>query len=391
MPPPTRLLQPFKVPIKLLMGPGPSNMREGVRAALNAPLLGHLHTEFTDIMDDVKSGLQYLFQTNNSLTFAVSGTGHAGMECALMNLLERDETLLVVQNGIWGLRVADLAKRLDLQVKVLNAEVGKAASLEEFSQAIDDFKPKVAFVCHGESSTGVMHPLDGFGDVCHKNGTLLLVDTVASIGGAPFHADKLGVDCVYAATQKVLNAPPGLSPISFSEMALNKIKQRKTRVPSFYFDALELGNYWGCFDEPRRYHHTGIISLVYALREALVGIAQEGLNECVARHQQNAKILYSALDEVGLKPFVEDPALRLPCLTTIAVPPNIQPKEVIDHLMAQKIEVSGGLGPTFGKVWRIGTFGINSDRDKILEVILALDEAIKSASGLADKKTAARI
>uniref|UniRef100_A0A914EHN8 Alanine--glyoxylate aminotransferase n=1 Tax=Acrobeloides nanus TaxID=290746 RepID=A0A914EHN8_9BILA len=327
MPPATRILQPLKVPSKLLMGPGPSNMRES-------------------IMDDVKAGLQYLFQTNNELTFAVSGSGHAGMECAVMNLLEPGETVLVVQTGIWGQRVADLVDRLGGRVQTLNVEAGKAATLEMFSKAVEDCKPALVFVCQGESSTGVAQPLEGFGDVCQKNGALLLVDAVASIGCVPLQMDALNIDCVYAATQKVLGAPPGLAMISFSERAV--------------------------------YHHTAPISLVYALREALSEIANEGLEQCLLRHRQCADFLYSKLEKIGLKPYVQEKSIRLPGLTTIELPPNVEFKLIIDKLMSQGIEISGGLGPTVGKVWRIGTFGVNADKEKILKTVHALDEALKT-------------
>uniref|UniRef100_A0AC34REB6 Alanine--glyoxylate aminotransferase n=1 Tax=Panagrolaimus sp. JU765 TaxID=591449 RepID=A0AC34REB6_9BILA len=339
IPPPEVLKNPPNIPEKLLFGPGPSNMASPIQASLNAPLLGHLHTEFIKIMDDCKVGIQYLFQTKNDLTFAVSGTGHAGMECAVMNLLERDETLLVVQNGIWGVRVAALGARLGLNVQKVVVPEGRAATLDQIKEAVEKTQPKVVFVCHGESSTGVVHEIRGISDICHKNGALLLVDTVASIGGAEFLADEWAVDCVYTATQKVLNAPPGLAPISFSQKAVEKIRARKTPVVSFYFDALELGNYWGCFGEPRRYHHTGIISLVYSLRAALAQIANEGLENVVSRHKTNAKYLYSKLHDSGFETFVEDEKLRLPCLTTVKVPSGVDWKIVADTLMAQKIEI----------------------------------------------------
>jgi len=231
----------------------------------------------------------------------------------------------------------------------------------------------VMFLCHGESSTGVMHPLEGFGELCHQNGSLFLVDTVASIGGAPFYADKLDVDCVYAASQKVLNVPPGLAPISFSDRALAKIRYRKTPVASWYFDALELGNYWGCFaGELRRYHHTGPISLVYALREGLSSVAKEGIDNIVQRHQQNAQYFYASLAELGLETFVENEKLRLPCLTTVKVPEGVDWKAVQGKLMARGYEIAGGLGSTAGKIWRIGTFGVNSNPEEIDDLMQAL-------------------
>uniref|UniRef100_A0A0K0FFM4 Alanine--glyoxylate aminotransferase n=1 Tax=Strongyloides venezuelensis TaxID=75913 RepID=A0A0K0FFM4_STRVS len=365
---PLQLLEPMNVPPRLLMGPGPSNMRDDIQESTCKSLLGHLHPEFTKIMDDVREGIKYLFQTNNKLTFAVSGTGHAGMECAMVNLLEKGSKFLVVQNGLWGSRAASLAKRMGIDVKVLEIENGKAAKIDEFSEAVKSYRPDVVFICHGESSTGVVHPLEGFSKVCHDNNALLLVDTVASIGGTPFNANELEVDCVYSATQKVLNAPPGLAPISFSDRAVEYIKNRKTPVASFYFDALELGNYWGCYGEQRRYHHTGMISMVYALRTALTDIVKEGIEESVTRHQENAKILYSKLNEIGLEPFVDDKSIRLPCLTTVKVPENVAWQEVIGCMMGKGIEIAGGLGATAGKIWRIGTFGQNSNPQTIEKV-----------------------
>lgn len=244
-------------------------------------------------------------------------------------------------------------------------------------EALEKFKPAVLFVCHGESSTGVLQPLDGLGEACARHGTLLLVDTVASIGGAEFRMDDWGVDCVYSATQKVLNAPPGLAPISFSEKAMQKIRNRKVRVPSFYFDVLELGNYWGCDDQPIRYHHTAPISSVYALRSALAVVANEGVDEGVQRHVQNARFLYEKLKEVGLECFVEHEKWRLPCLTTVKVPQGVDWKGVIEEMMKQGTEIAGGLGQTVGKLWRIGTFGANSDRQKIAAVVKLLAETIK--------------
>lgn len=376
IPPPQRLLRPLHVNEKKLFGPGPSNMPAIVVEGLNQPLLGHLHPEFLEIMDDVKSGIQYVFQTNNPLTFAVSGSGHAGMECAIMNLLDEGETILVVQNGVWGQRAADLSDRLGLNVRKLIVPEGEVISFEDFSEAVDNYRPQVAFLCHGESSTGVAHPLERFGDICNAYDCLFLVDVVASLGGAPFHADDLKVDCVYSASQKVLNCPPGLAPISFSEKALKKMLNKKKRVPSFYLDALELGNYWGCFDETRRYHHTAPISLVYALREGLSVVAQERIENLVGRHQKNAKLFYAALKELGLNLFVQNENHRLPTLTTIRIPDGVDWKAVQSKLMAQGYEIAGGLGPTAGKIWRIGTFGINSNPEDIEALKLALKSAL---------------
>ncbi|CAI4231702.1 unnamed protein product [Auanema sp. JU1783] len=377
--PPSCLLTEMQVPPRLLFGPGPSNMPNSVAQTQGLSLLGHLHPEFVKVMSDVRVGLQYVFQTKNAYTFAVSGTGHAGMECALLNLLERGEKLLVVQNGIWGERATSLGKRLGLDVQVVSCPPGEAVSVPQICEAIEKNKPKVVFVCHGESSTGVCHPLAGIKDACEKTGTLFLVDTVASLGGAPFSMDELGVDCVYSATQKVLNAPPGLAPISFSDKAIQMVKNRKEPVSSFYFDCLELGNYWGCDGEMKRYHHTAPISSVYALREALAIVAKQGINSLVKRHQTNSQFLYQKLQEKGLECFVEKENIRLPCLTTVKVPESVDWKLVISNLMAEGIEISGGLGPTFGKIFRIGTFGQNSEQQKIENVVNQMAIAIEKS------------
>ncbi|CAD5212051.1 unnamed protein product [Bursaphelenchus okinawaensis] len=375
--PPDQLLQPVNIPVKKLYGPGPSNVRKEVGEAQTQPMLGHLHTEFLKVMDDVREGVKYVFQTRNPLTFVVSGTGHAGMECALLNCLEAGERLLVIRNGLWGERAASLGKRLNLNVHVLSVPDGEVATLDQFEKEVETFKPHAVFVCQGESSTGVLHPLEGFGPICHQNGALLVVDTVASLAGAPFKADELEVDCVYSATQKALNAPPGLAPISFSDLAVQKLRNRKTPVASFYFDALELGNYWGCFGEARRYHHTGMVSLVYALREALAAVAVERIDQSVERHQANAKILYQLLNDNGFECFVQKEENRLPCLTTVKVPEGVDWKSVQDNLMSQKWEIAGGLGATVGKIWRIGTFGLNSDPQRFHQLPTLLKQAAK--------------
>lgn len=351
-------------------------MADSIAETQSKNLLGHLHPEFVQIMGDVRLGLQYIFKTDNNYTFAVSGTGHSGMECAMVNLLESGDRFLVVEIGLWGQRAADLANRMGIEVKKISAPHGQAVPVEDIRKAISEYKPNLVFVCQGDSSTGVAQPLETIGDACREHGALFLVDTVASLGGTPFAADDLKVDCVYSATQKVLNAPPGLAPISFSDRAIEKIRNRKQRVASFYFDALELGNYWGCDGELKRYHHTAPISTVYALRAALSAIAKEGIDESIQRHKDNAQVLYAALKKNGLEPFVEDEKLRLPCLTTVKVPEGIDWKDVAGKMLTNGVEIAGGLGATVGKIWRIGTFGINSNKTKIENVVELLSKSI---------------
>jgi len=248
---------------------------------------------------------------------------------------------------------------------------------EEIEQALQKHKPAVLFTCLGDSTTGVFQPLEGLSDLCHRYNCLLLVDTVASLGGVPFFADEYGVDCVYSGSQKVLGCPPGLAPITFSEAAVQKMTNRKTKPLSFYLDMMLVGNYWGCFDEVRRYHHTGPINLVYGLRAAVAEVAKEGLENVVARHKRNALRLHKGLEELGLELLVKNPKLRLPTLTTVEVPENVDWKFVADHLMNKhRIEIAGGLGPTAGKIWRIGLMGYNSTEENVDKVLAALGEAL---------------
>jgi len=360
------------------LGPGPSNPHPSIIEAMTQPILGYLHSEFLEIMDQTRVGLQYVFQTNNKVTMAVSGTGHSGMEAALVNLLEPGETVVICQHGLWGERASEMATRIGCKVVKLVRPPGQGfEDFVEIEEALKQHKPAVFFICHGESSTGVLQPLEGLSELCHRYNTLLLVDTVASLGGVPFYADELGLDCVYSGSQKVLGCPPGLAPITFSEAAMSKIYNRKTKPLSFYLDMLLVGNYWGCFDEPRRYHHTGPINLVYGLRAAVTVVAKEGIDNVVARHKKNALKLQNGLEALGLQLFVKNPKFRLPTLTTVEVPEGVDWKFVVDHLMNKhKIEIAGGLGVTAGKIWRIGLFGYNSTEENVDKVLAALSEAL---------------
>jgi alanine-glyoxylate transaminase/serine-glyoxylate transaminase/serine-pyruvate transaminase len=346
---------------------------------MTQPILGYLHPEFLDIMDQTRAGLQYVFQTNNKMTLAVSGTGHSGMEASLVNLLEPGETVAICEHGLWGQRASEMATRMGCNVVKLPKSPGQGfETFEEIETVLKQHKPVVLFVCHGDSSTGYMQPLQGLSELCHRYGCLLLVDTVASLGGTPLFVDEWGLDCVYSGSQKVLGCPPGLAPITFSEAAMRKISNRKTKPLSFYFDMSLVGNYWGCFDEPRRYHHTGPISLVYGLRAAVSVVANEGLENTVARHQRSALKLHQGLQDLGLNLFVKNPKMRLPTLTTVEVPDNVDWKFVMDHLMNKhRIEIAGGLGPTVGKIWRIGLMGYNSTEENVDRVLAGLGEALE--------------
>jgi len=380
VPSPASLAAPIHVPLKTLSGPGPSNVSERVLQAQALPTLGHLHPEFTKIMDDIKAGVQYIFQTKNPMTLALSATGHAAMECVMVNMLEPGTVVLVANNGIWGVRSQDMARRQDADVREIKTEAGKNFSLSELEEAIKKHKPAMLFVTHGESSTGVVQPLEGLGALCHANNCLFAVDTVASLGGVPLEADKLEIDVIYTGSQKVLGVPPGTAPISFSPRAVEHFKARKNPPRSFYLDLGWLGEYWNCWpDKGRVYHHTAPVNSFYGLREGLAIVAEEGLQNCWRRHRLCSDILQEGIKEMGLEMFVADPASRLPTVNTIKVPAGVDWKAVTDYCMKSNlVEVSGGLGPSAGKVWRIGVMGNNASIKTVNVVLDTFREALNS-------------
>lgn len=375
---PSALLQPLAVPQRLMLGPGPSNVPPRIQAAGGRPLIGHMHPEIFQIMDDIKFGIQYAFQTRNSLTLAISGSGHCAMEAAFFNSLEPGEAVLIAVNGIWGERAADICERIGAAVHRLVKSPGESFTLEEVEKGLAKHKPVLFFITHGESSSGVAQPLDGLGDLCHRYDCLLLVDSVASLGGVPIFMDKQGIDILYSGSQKVLNAPPGTAPISFSEKAQKKIFRRKTKSPSLYVDMEWLSNYWGCDGKPRMYHHTGPVTNFFSLREGLAMLAEQGLEKSWKLHKENALYLYEGLEKLGLKLYVKDEAIRLPTVTTVEVPQGYEWKDITAFLMKNyDIEIAGGLGPSAGKVLRIGLMGYNSSKTNVDLVLVALKDALQ--------------
>ncbi|XP_041120506.1 serine--pyruvate aminotransferase, mitochondrial-like [Polyodon spathula] len=329
-------------------------------------------------MDDIKKGIQYAFQTKNELTLAISGSGHAAMEAALYNAVERGETVLIGINGIWGERAADISERMGADAKRLVKPPGECFTLQEIEQALSKHKPVLFFITHGESSTGIVHPLDGLGALCHKYNCLLLVDSVASLGGVPIYMDKQEIDILYTGSQKVLNAPPGTAPISFSERAKQKIFSRKTKPVSFYLDMGWLANYWACDGKPRIYHHTGPVSGFFALRESLAILAEQGLENTWKHHQEIAQYLHQGLEKLGLKLFVKDKNLRLPTVTTIAVPEGYDWRDITTYVMkSYSTEIAGGLGPLVGMVLRVGMMGYNCTKANADLVLQALGDALQ--------------
>ena len=327
---------------------------------------------------DTGDWLRYAFQTSNNLTVAVSGTGHAGMEAAIANVVEPGDVVLVGVNGLWGERVADLTERYGGIVRTLHAPAGSVFSLLQLEAAFDaNPDARVLFLTHGESSTGTLQPLDGVGALCAARGAIFILDTVCSLGGVPLYLDQSGVDVTYSGSQKCLGAPPGSAPFSMSQRARDKLAARKSKVQSYYFDANLFAAGWGVDGKPRWYHATAPINSFYQLRESLAMLAEEGLEAAWARHAAAAQQLYVGLERLGLKLYVKDPAHRLATVTTVEVPEGVLWSDVTAFIMHKyQLEIAGGLGPSVGKVWRIGIMGDNARPGNVALVLAALEDAL---------------
>ncbi|MEA5578746.1 alanine--glyoxylate aminotransferase family protein [Anabaena sp. UHCC 0451] len=362
-------LSPLEVPNRLLLGPGPSNAHPVVLQAMNTTPLGHLDPAFLALMDDIQSLLRYVWQTENPHTIAVSGTGTAAMEATLANTVEPGDVVLIGVAGYFGNRLVDMAGRYGADVRKITKPWGKVFSLDEISTALETHKPAILALVHAETSTGARQPLEEVGELCRKYGTLLLVDTVTSLGGVPIFLDDWGVDLAYSCSQKGLGCSPGASPFTMSPRAMEKLQKRQSKVANWYLDMLLLGKYWGA---ERTYHHTAPINLYYGLREALRLVAEEGLGNCWQRHQTNVEYLWESLTEIGLKMHVEK-EYRLPTLTTVCIPDGVDGKAVAKQLLLEhNIEVGGGLGELAGKVWRVGLMGFNSRPESVDRLVAAL-------------------
>ena len=372
---------------RVLLGPGPSEANARVLKAMTTPMLGYLDTEFVQVMDDTVGLLRQVFGTENRLTLPVSGTGTAGMEAALANVVEPGDGIVVGVKGYFGERIADIAARCGGVVTKIEAEWGTHLPAEKIAEAVATVPtPKLVALVHGETSTGVLQPLKDAVEIAHQNGALFLADCVTSLGGQPVDMDALGIDIAYSCTQKCLAGPPGLSPISFSDRAVEVIRNRKTPIQSFYLDMTLLENYW--HGEKRSYHHTVSISLIYALREALRVVLEEGLGVRYKRHVHNARALLAGAKAIGLQPVAEK-GYRAPMLTTLRIPDGIDDATIRTRLIADYgIEIGAGLGVFAGKAWRIGLMGESSSEKNVMLVLSALEKLL-IASGHSVERGAA--
>ncbi|CAG2116719.1 unnamed protein product [Medioppia subpectinata] len=379
--PPVELSKPLSINERQLMTPGPTNVSQRVLKACGLPVVNHMDPQFFKVLRDVSAGIRYVFQTRNQYSLAITGSGTCAMETAICNLLERGDTFLVLSHGLWGERVALIGRKRGYNVVELKIDkLGDVFSLKQIEEAIVEHKPKVLYVCHGDSSVGTLQPMDNIGRVCHQNGCLLLVDAVVSLCSAPLDTDRLDIDVVYCAAQKALSGPPGVSMISLNDNAVRHIKNRRTDVDSYYMDINWLAKAWGLDDDNNHqfvYHYTPAVSLMYGLREALAMVAEEGLSHTVDRHMKSSLIVQKHISSLGLKFLVEKPEHRLPPILSVLIPNDVNGNEVIKHLLDfYNITIAGGLGPTAGKIWRIGFLGVNANDQSVGVLCRALSDAI---------------
>ena len=341
-------------PIRTLLGPGPSPVNPRVLQALSLPVVGHLDPEFLKIMDQSMAMLRELFQTKNRLALPMSGTGSAGMETCFVNLVEPGDAVLIGVNGVFGTRMVDVARRCGAQVDTVEAEWGTGLDPAQFRSALGKKNYQLVAIVHAETSTGVLQPIEEISRLVREHGSLLLVDTVTSLGGAPVKVDELGIDACYSGTQKCLSCPPGLSPVTFSERAIEAVRKRKTKVQSWYLDLSMIEKYWG---SERVYHHTAPISMNYALHEALRVVLEEGLQASWQRHRQVHEVFIREMRKLELEPAVAEP-IRAPMINAVRIPEGVDDAKVRQRLYDEcNIEIGAGLGPLKGKIWRVGLMG----------------------------------
>lgn len=359
---------------RILMGPGPSTVPARILRAISAPTLGHLDPQYIEYMDQTCQLLREVFQTENALTFPVSGTGMAGMETIIVNLVEPGDEVIVCINGVFGMRMQDNMERAGATVHVVEVPWGETFTDQQIAAAVSDHpKAKMVGIVHAETSTGALQELSGLGKIVHDAGMLLAVDTVTSLGGHEVKVDQWGIDAVYSGTQKCLSCPPGLSPVSFSPRAIEKMEARQSKVKSWYLDVSMLKNYY-TGGGGRAYHHTAPINMVYALREALAIVVEEGLQERIERHRQMHLLLRSGLEELGLKYIPKNSLCTLNC---VSVPEGIDEAAVRRDLLEKyDIEIGGGLGVFAGKAWRIGLMGHSATRRNVATLLAALKDCM---------------
>lgn len=364
------------IPQILLMGPGPSCVHPEVYKALACSTIGHMDPQFLEIMDEIRKLMHAVLNTENRCTLPMSGTGSAGMETCFVNLMERDDSVLILENGVFGRRMADVARRLGGVVDTLSFPWGTPVIVEDVKKRLSEKKYSLVAVVHAETSTGVRNPVKEIGELLQAEDSIYLVDAVTSMGGIEVRTDDWRIDALYSGSQKCLSCPPGIAPVTFSERAVEKLMNRNTKVPNWYLDVSMIMNYWS--GAKRVYHHTAPINMLYAIYQALFEVVDEGLDAVYERHLTNHNLLVNGLSDLGLKMLV-DPEYRLPQLNSVLVPDGVDEAQVRSQLRNQfRIEIGAGLGDLAGKIWRIGLMGYTSSQENVEKVLKALKACIRN-------------
>lgn len=363
----------LNLPVRTLLGPGPSNVHPRVLRAMATPVMGHLDPKFLALMDETAELLRFVFQTTNTITFALPGTGSAGMEAALVNLIEPGDGVIVGVNGYFGERLSEMASRHGAEVRRIEAAWGEIVDPDQVERALAGRRAKLVAIVHAETSTGVLQPITPIAEACRRHGALLVVDAVTSLGGSSVAPDAWGADICFSCSQKGLSCPPGLAPITVNDRAVTALGARRSPVQSWYLDLGLITRYWG---SDRVYHHTAPISMLYALREALCLVHEEGLEPRWHRHTALSDALVEGLTALGLD-VLAPKAHRAPTLTVVRIPEGVPDIEVRKGLLAEHgLEIGGGLGALKGRVWRIGLMGESCTQANVLLVLSALERAL---------------
>jgi alanine-glyoxylate transaminase/serine-glyoxylate transaminase/serine-pyruvate transaminase len=362
-----------EAPLRKLMGPGPLDIHPRVYQALTSPIIGYLDPAYLKILDQIGDQLRMVFQTRNRTTHAAPGTGTAGMEACVANLIEPGDKILVCVHGYFGDRLRQMVERQGAQIMLIEEEWGRPTDPQRVEVALKADTYKVIALVHAETSTGVLQPMDDIVKLADKYGVMILLDTVTSLGGIEVKMDEWGLDAAYSCSQKCIGCPPGLAPVSFSDRAVEAIKNRKQPVSSWYLDITLLEKYWG---PDRVYHHTSSSTLNYALLEALRLIDEEGLQNRFDRHLENHRALVAGIEAMGLEMYVR-PEYRLPTLNAVKIPEGVDDVKVRRYLLETfNLEIGGGLGALKGKVWRVGLMGYSSSAENVLFFLSAISRAL---------------
>lgn len=371
-------IQSFHPPVRTLMGPGPSDVNPRILEAMSRPTIGHLDPAFVDMMDEMKELLRYAFQTSNALTMPVSAPGSAGMEMCFVNLVEPGDKVIVCQNGVFGGRMKENVERCGATAVMVEDDWGVAVNPQKAEEALKaNPDAKILAFVHAETSTGAISDAKTLTALGHQHDCLVIVDAVTSLAGSPLMVSDWDIDAIYSGTQKCLSCVPGLSPVSFSQRAVDVITSRKTKVQSWFLDLNLVLGYWGS-GAKRTYHHTAPVNTLYGLHEALVVLQEEGIENSWARHQKNHDALRNGLEAMGLN-FVVPEGERLPQLNAVSIPDGVDEAAVRSALLNEyNLEIGAGLGAMAGKIWRIGLMGFASNQTNVLFCLGALDAVLSA-------------